>query len=235
MMKKYFIPLLIFAFGTAQAQQSLEVVFQDSLVVGNANSPAELIGYVHIKNNSTRTMEVLAKRIDINYTALTDSNAICWAGGCYVTTVSQSPFALSIDPDQTVTEFSAHVYPDGDGVVSSGPIRYVFFDKFNDNDSASVIIDFGLTQNFSITEKKLPSVSVFPNPASDFLKVELSNLNGGSAQFDLVDMVGNRVFTKSVDNEDTFDLNLNKLARGVYFYSLKKDNVVIETKKLIVR
>lgn len=232
-----FITLLVvsFFFGKVGLAQNLQLTFQDTAIVSNANSSAELVGYAYLKNNSGQDMDVMAKRIDKSYTVLTDSNAICWAGGCYIPSISQSPFSLSIPAGATVTDFSAHVYPEGDGVVSAGPIRYVFFDENNPSDSVSFIINFAVTQNFSIEEKFLPTVSVFPNPAKDFLKVELKNVNSNNAQFELIDMLGNRVFSKNIEGQRNFELDLSNVARGIYFYALKQDNITIATKKLVVR
>ncbi len=215
--------------------QSLSVTFQDTLVVGDSKKNAELVGYAHLKNNSTKSIDVIVKRIDKNYNSLTDSNAICWAGGCYVTSVSQSPFALSLAAGATVTDFSAHIYPDGDGIAVRGPIRYVFFDQNNPADSVSFIIKYSVIPNIGLNEKSLPSVNVFPNPAKDYLKVELKNVKSSNAQFELIDMLGNRVFSKKLEGQSSFELDLSNVARGIYFYALKQDNVTIATKKLVVR
>lgn len=94
------------------------------------------------------------------------------------------------------------------------------------------------TDNYvSVEEFELQSeISVFPNPATNVLNVtyDLASTNEGS--FELINLVGSTVYTKTLTEErGEFELNIEKLARGVYFYAIKNDNgKVLSTKKLVV-
>lgn len=228
--------LLIFActlFNGLHAQ-SLQVTQADSTVYGNATTSPDIYGYVTVKNISNVDANYLVKRIDANYNALTDSNAICWQT-CFNPNVSVALFSLHIPAGQENNQFVGHVYPDGDGVPRSGAITYVFYQEFDEADSITFTMNYEVTANFSTRENKLPELKVFPNPAKDILHIELSRTGGQASEFELFDMVGHKLYTKSLSANANFDVDLKKLAKGVYFYTLKQNGKALITKKLVVK
>lgn len=233
-MKKILLITLSFVVCAAVSAQSLQIVQADTNVYGNASNTVDMFGYVKVKNISNIDGNYLVKRIDKNYNALTDSNAICWQT-CFNPSVSVALFSLKIKSGQENNEFVGHVYPDGDGVPRSGSITYVFYKEFDETDSISFTMNFTVTTNFSTVEKKLPELKVYPNPASDVLHVELSRTNGKASEFELFDMVGHKVFSKTTFSNSNFDVDLKNLAKGVYFYTLKQEGNALITKKLVVK
>jgi hypothetical protein len=81
-------------------------------------------------------------------------------------------------------------------------------------------------------EKILPSFSVYPNPANDIVNISIENANGVSIS--IFDIVGKEVSNMDLVNGKN-QLNIENLNAGVYFYSIRKNNETIETKKLVVR
>jgi len=75
--------------------------------------------------------------------------------------------------------------------------------------------------------------SVYPNPADDVLNVNATNLKG-KATVTLYDIVGKEVLSKNLVNGNN-TLNIEDLKSGVYFYSIKKENENIETKKIVIQ
>ena len=176
--------LLIFAYTLFNGlhAQSLQVTQADSTVYGNATTSTDIYGYVTVKNISNLDANYLVKRIDANYNALTDSNAICWQT-CFNPNVSVALFSLHIPAGQENNQFVGHVYPDGDGVPRSGSITYVFYQEFDEADSITFTMNYEVTANFSTRENKLPELKVFPNPAKDILHIELSRTGGQASEF----------------------------------------------------
>lgn len=239
-MKIKLLIALIFSSAIVVAQ-SLSIVGADtSKTTGDANSTDELVGYLTVKNNSSKDIDVLGKRIDKGYNNLTDSNAICWGGACWPTTVTVSLGHTTIPAGQTNSPgdvFSAHVYPDGDGVNHKGPITYVFYDKENPSDSVAVTIFFEVDNTFSIGSVGLKTlqVDVFPNPASKQLSVNYS-IPGKEGTFKLVNVVGKQVYSRSINQSSgEFKLDISKLSRGVYFYMLQQEGKAVLTRKLVVQ
>lgn len=90
----------------------------------------------------------------------------------------------------------------------------------------------------TVNEFKVASeISVYPNPASNYLNVTYNLGSGNKGTFELVNLVGSSVFKKElVEKESKFNLNIEKLPKGVYFYSIKNNNgKVLTTRKLVVR
>lgn len=237
-MKKITVLLLVIttAFSGLRAQ-SLQMVKYDTLVVGNAWTDGDINTYAVVQNVSALPVEVALKRIDANYTELTDSNAICW-GLCFTTNISQSPasFNRTIQPGETDTAI-VHVYPDKDGYTRTGFIDYVLFDYYNPTDSVSFRVHYRVDgRPLAIQEQAKPDVSVYPNPADDFLRVQYQVGKGKDNTFELINLVGATVYQTALSADQTeIQLDLSDIRPGVYFYVLKGDGEVQMCKKLVVR
>lgn len=241
MMKKLLCILLSLA-ATYGSAQSLQIVstLSDTLSEGNATTENDMESYIVVKNISSNPIDILVKRIDRNYNALTDSNAICW-GICFAPDVSVAPssFKQTLQPGEESGkyDFVGHVYPDMDGIAREGDITYVFFDINNPNDSAAHTVTYKTTQNFSVGESAGQNlVSVFPNPANDNVQVKYDLNRASKGSFELRNIVGSVVYQKNLkSSENSFSLNVSGLSPGVYFYVLKSSEKVLSTKKLVIK
>ena len=239
MIKKITLLLLTICFGLTSVQaQSLQILkLADSTVVGNAWVDGDINTYAVVQNVSQLPVEVAFKRIDANYTELTDSNAICW-GLCFTHDISQNPpgFNRVLQPGQTDTAI-VHVYPDLDGYTRTGFIDYVLFDYFSPSDSVAFRVNYQVNgRPLSISETVKPELSVYPNPADDFLRIQYEVSAGSKAQFELINLVGAKVFETKLNSQSTeMEIDLSSLNPGVYFYTLKIDGEVNISKKLVIR
>ncbi len=226
--------IILLACGYITSGQSLSITAADTTVFGNASSDGDISGDITVTNTSNSAAKYIAKRIDKNYNSLTDSNAICW-GICYIPSVSVAP-SEEIKAKESFTG-NFHVYPDMDGNPQQGPIRYVIYNEADPTDSVSFTMNFQVTTDFSVNEiPERPTLTVFPNPAKDRLSVsyDLKGANDGS--FELVSVLGKKVFSKNLQQENgEFELNLRNLSRGVYFYNLKTSGQTVSTRRLIVQ
>lgn len=220
-----------------QAQQSLQITYQDTLVTGNAYTDGDLPGYAIVKNVSAVPVEVALRRIDANYTELTDSNAICW-GLCFTTNISQNPVSYNrtIQPGATDTAI-VHVYPDKDGFTRDGFIDYVLFDYYNPTDSVAFRVNFRVDgKPLNLQEIIKPEISVYPNPADDFLRVQYQVKPNSQSSFELINILGARVYQRELDAQQSeIELDLSSLNAGVYFYTLKSEGEVKISRKLVIR
>ncbi len=90
----------------------------------------------------------------------------------------------------------------------------------------------------SVNEYKVASeISVYPNPATNYLNVSYNLGSGSNGTFELVNLVGSTVYKKElVEKDSKFNLNIEKLPKGVYFYSIKNNTgKVLTTRKLVIR
>lgn len=205
--------------------------------MGHATHDNDIEGHVAIKNTTKADLNVLVKRIDVGYTALTDSNAICW-GACFNPDVSVALFSIKI-PGETTNDkdFVAHVYPDQDGMPSSGSITYVFYVEFNETDSIVYTMNFEVTQDFDLDENQnLNTLSVFPNPAIGKTQVSYKLNNQDENYFELYSLLGTKVFERQLNGrEGEFEFNVSEFSQGVYYYALKSKGEVVETKKMVIK
>ncbi|AEV32894.1 T9SS type A sorting domain-containing protein [Owenweeksia hongkongensis] len=237
-MKLKLLSLLLCA-GSMVMAQSLTIENVDSShTSGDAVTADDLTIDINIRNNSSQAIEVGCKRIDKNYNALTDSNAICWVV-CYKASVSVSPGTITIGAGQATgggDVFIGHVYPDQDGVNRSGPITYVWYDVDNPSDSVAFTANYEVTGGIGIEEKSFDEFAVYPNPASGILNVKYTGMRGESASFELVSMVGTKVYSRELTEvDDQLKLDVSKLSRGVYFYIIKSNGEVTTSKKLVIK
>ncbi len=75
-------------------------------------------------------------------------------------------------------------------------------------------------------------VSVFPNPASEFLSINLnSTWKSEDLSFELIDFGGRIVHVQSID--ENMNIPISHLAPGIYFYSLRSRDSVWSEKLII--
>jgi hypothetical protein len=222
--------------------QSLQMVSAKSAnqAFGNAFTTTDIKADGVVKNVSNAPVTILVKRIDANYTSLTDSNAICW-GLCFTPDVSVSPpqFARTLQPGEESEpgDFSAHVYPDLNGQPESGSITYVFFNMNDETDSVAHTVAFETTVDFSVSELKEDlNLNVYPNPANGWFKINYDLGNRSAATFELVNMVGKTVYKSSLDKfSNQKEVNVAQLGAGVYVYRVKAKGETLLTRKLILK
>ncbi len=79
-------------------------------------------------------------------------------------------------------------------------------------------------------------ISVFPNPATDILAIQLSGLNRSVIQVQLVDLLGKEVFTTQINPGQTIaSFDLQSLYQGTYFIKMSNGTVTRSEKILIKR
>jgi hypothetical protein len=76
------------------------------------------------------------------------------------------------------------------------------------------------------------SLSIFPNPTSDFLTLKVEDYNNETLSFDLLDEQGKLVLNEQITNQET-QVAMSTLARGSYFINIIQTNKQIQTFKII--
>lgn len=76
------------------------------------------------------------------------------------------------------------------------------------------------------------SLSVFPNPTSDFLTLKVEDYNNEALNYTLLDEQGRLVFNEQITTQDT-QVAMSTLARGAYFINIGQTNKKIQTFKII--
>jgi hypothetical protein len=112
---------------------------------------------------------------------------------------------------------------------ASALIRYYVVESGN----VDVIIDSVDIQynTFLNIENTSIDFNVYPNPANNILNISISENNTFISLFDIV---GKKVSEMELLNGNN-TLNIENLNPGIYFYSIKRNGNIIETKKLVVQ
>lgn len=107
----------------------------------------------------------------------------------------------------------------------TGPVYYSFSEyRIEPRDAYDVVI-----HSTGIKENEGSSISIYPNPAEDFLT--LSNIEGIN-QIVITNMLGEAVQAFNV-NGDSSTINVAKLQSGIYFVTLMDNNSVKKTRKFV--
>lgn len=223
-----------FAFG-----QSLVLTFEGETLEPNAEitvegaaTAEEIVSELAVTNTSEETIDVLCMRYEIDIVDST-SNTFCWGGLCYPPWTNLSGFHHTIEPDETVDDdFSGHYNPFGYEGVST--IAYTFFDMNHPDDTVRVTILYdGLMVGVEEMEK-YNEAKVYPNPANDYVKLDLNVADVDSdVTFQLLNVQGT-VVREIKSNSTVFTLNTSDLAEGVYMYRALISEKTIVTDKIIV-
>ena len=87
--------------------------------------------------------------------------------------------------------------------------------------------------SFGIKETTLNiSLSVFPNPTSDFLTLKVEDYNNEALSYNLIDEQGKLILSAQITNQET-QVAMSTLARGSYFINIVQANKKIQTFKII--
>lgn len=128
--------------------------------------------------------------------------------------------------------FQPKVYPEG--TPSCAIYTYKVFSGLGTfQDSIQVKYRFGGSDCFLDTPETPITYSVYPNPANNFLNIKLTS-NGNSVVLNIYNIMGELVINEElVSGNNT--ISVADLSDGVYFYSIIKNNAIVETKKVVIK
>jgi hypothetical protein len=94
---------------------------------------------------------------------------------------------------------------------------------------SSICSDF-VSNVFSAPERR--PLQLYPNPATDVARIDLSSLPAGDYHLSLFDLTGKMVKQtfKRVDTAGTIDLALNDVLPGIYFVQMQNEEVIYSSK-----
>jgi len=78
------------------------------------------------------------------------------------------------------------------------------------------------------------AVRVFPNPASQFIRVKVDELNNDNLSFKLFSPTGQNVIYKNITADELIALSPLDLTGGLYYYQVLSGNLVLKSGKLII-
>ena len=241
-MKNYLVIIFI-ACSTFVSAQSLEFLHKgelapDTIVVESNLSTSTCIDVVNLSD----------KNISLKWeaeTALADTAIItfCGFGSC-----SELPNGYEDGPqnpeilnagDTMKGEYPSFYFGyNPNNVEGTSYLKFTVSNKSSLSDNATVVFKF-VSTSVGISELNKQAVRTFetyPNPANSAVFVKYG-LNKESSDVELVlhSLTGSVIKTIPVSvSENTVRIDINDLAQGIYFCSLKVDGVISSSKKIVV-
>lgn len=129
--------------------------------------------------------------------------------------------------DPLIGFYSGNNLPGGGTITSTGPSIYLF--QYSDQvDNASGFelswtcndINSGIKANNNVKD----NFNVFPNPANDYVQINVSSSDIKSAEIELTDLLGNRLILHKPsfsNNVIDYKLDISGLSNGLYLLKIK--------------
>jgi hypothetical protein len=80
----------------------------------------------------------------------------------------------------------------------------------------------------------LNEVSIYPNPASDYVKVNFGNIGNVTYKLEVRAMDGKTILTK-VASENRYTLNLQGISKGIYALKITMDDGSNKVFKIVIQ
>jgi hypothetical protein len=204
----------------------------DATITFPNDEPIKWQGF--LTNNSGSAVKTLVKRRMINVPQSSE-NQFCWSIQCYAPMTNQATDTIDIAAGATDSSFYSYFFPGGTNGVFT--IQYVFFDALNTNDSIYVNVIFDVSGGSSSIQEVGSSAAQlsqpYPNPARNTTRVDYEVK--GDAQLALYDLSGAVVRTWNIESgKGTLTIDVKGLRSGMYFYSIKNQQGVLATRRLLV-
>ncbi|MFK7783458.1 MAG: T9SS type A sorting domain-containing protein, partial [Crocinitomicaceae bacterium] len=151
-----------------------------------------------------------------------------FGGVCYPAS-AQNPWvtgqAVTVPANEGGT-IAVHIKPDGD---NGCPVyRYSVMDGSNE----LAYLDIAVCKSASVDEITPLSVSVAPNPARTYIKVNTNGVEGATVK--MVDVLGNIVLKETVMGSSK-TINTSNFRNGIYFVVVESEGSKPVNRKVIIR
>lgn len=149
-------------------------------------------------------------------------------------------YGLSIQFNNASTNALSYSWNFGDGqtstdaapthIYSAGGNYVVTFTAYGECDTASqtIVVD---AVAVSVEEFASENLKLFPNPATDFVTIQLNEISTQDASLKVIDITGKAVYVQALDAvSDNITFDVNRLAPGVYNVLISNANAVYTAK-----
>ena len=228
-MKKSIILCLLFLQFSTVSAQSLTVT--GNTTIPNSDPCLQATSYLTVKNISLNTLDIICEKIIID-TAAGTSNFFCWGANCYGSETYISTSHNTLDPGEgDNVDFGG--YYDAYCDLATATIQYCFYPDTDPNDKTCITILYnGLVNNteYLILENEN---YFYPNPSKGYTNfMHKKSINSSLV---IVDILGNTVKEIELLEENSQNIDIQDLNKGVYFGCMIENNKIVSTKKLIVQ
>lgn len=90
------------------------------------------------------------------------------------------------------------------------------------------IVQYSASENHEVNDFR-----VFPNPAKNYVSIEIPSLDKADYNCTIIDITGKQILTQEFGSSVSLKLNIENLSNGIYFIKLSTGNSVLSTKKFV--
>ena len=158
---------------------------------------------------------------------------VCWGAVSTGTGLCSTPSGDSFTTSYTVpvqtttTDAEINIYIDAPTGGSSS-FRYYIMNGTSKVDS----VDLTITKSLGVNENNSLTLTVAPNPATNFVNVNMDGVS--SANLKIVDVLGNVVMKETV-YDSMKKVDVTKFKNGIYFVTVEAEGIKPITRKMIIR
>lgn len=186
--------------------------------------------YLEYSKNQGASWQVLGTSNDPNWYNSDRTNASSgFADDC-----QNCPGAQWTGTDATLKEYSYNLSAlNGESNVI---FRFAFISDPAVNNEGVVLDDFQIdaTAILSVDEFEKNTFLIYPNPSSSIFNIKRNKTTGQKMNISVFDVMGKRIKKQSNITENTYQLHMNGVAKGIYFLKINIDNKNL-VKKLILQ
>ncbi len=236
-MKKILLSLLVIAFVQGVSAQNFHYKTSNSSYDGNMAGGTFTQTLKLAKNQNGDPITFVWETISVD-TVLTGANAsvafgVCDNVSCYPNFVGNEYTMNPVSGAGSYGSFKLQCFSAVGDVRLT--VKILVWDQANTGTADTITMEWS-TPKIGVEELAQAAIlEVFPNPASGVVNINYELESGEQAQFDLVNVLGATVFSKELSEMDgKFQLNLENLPQGVYFYVLKINQEAVISRRLVV-
>lgn len=241
-MKRILLTVLTFSALSfaASAQDGIEIYLHGATDVDYSSggvyqvvtsSSSQLMTDFDVLNNTGSSKNWVITRKRINEIA-SWSDELCWNPACYTAaTMPTNPWTTpqaNTVADGASGLLDTYVTPDAGNPGTVTYRYYISTDGVNFSDSVDLEVTFVLDV---ATISPEISVSVGPNPASEYITIKAGEGQQGTVR--IVDVLGNVVLNESMTSNKK--VNVSSFRNGIYFVIVQPENGKAVNKKIVVR
>ena len=172
-----------------------------------------------IRDSANTTIAVIGEVDDANETFTASIELINVSGG-------QSPYTFSWSGPNG---FSASTQ-DIEGLLEKGD----YIVTVTDNNGCSEVQVFTVDGNLSVEDLAISTLKVYPNPAADFVNIDLAN--AGAYNMVITSIKGDVVMTSAIiANAGVNTIDVSELASGSYIIKMTDESNAISISEFVIR
>lgn len=235
----FFSAFVIFSMNLTA--QSLQLI--DAIETVKGKTTDELHTYASVKNISMAPVNVKAK-MEMVELFPGHSVSIC-IGTCYPPQITdfETPGSFTLNPDEVSNDFdfyaNCYAFYDNPDEKKEGTskIKFTLFNVADVNDKIEYICEFTIDNSLDVAvDAEQPAITVYPNPATELLNVDLSSFVSGSVlDLEIYDMLGNAVYNSRISSgNEIVSLKLGMFPAGNYLVRILENGVTKTVKPLSI-